>query len=192
MFKKENLTIPNFLSLSRLIFLPLLFFYVLKDMRLAFLIGYVLLGATDFFDGLLARVLNQKTDIGKSLDSFADMFFYISSAYFIHKLYPDYLTPNRWLLIAFFVIFGLSLVVSSILCKKPIMMHTAVLKLNALLVYVLIIVSFFVNTTWFISVILVLYFIAFVEEIIIFIKYGEVDPDTLSVFMLKKKDERVS
>ena len=190
MFKKENRTVPNFLSLSRVVFLPLLFFYVIKDMRLAFLIGYIVLGATDFFDGLIARAFNQKTEIGKTLDSIADMFFYLSSAYFIYKLYPAYLLPNRGLLIAFLAVFVLSFVVSGIWCKKPIMMHTKLLKLNALLVYILIIVSFFANTTGFISAILILYFIGFVEEIIIFIKYGEVDADTPSLLtLLRSKQE---
>ena len=191
MFKKENLTIPNFLSVSRFLFLPLLFVFAIKDMRLAFLIGYIILGSTDYFDGLIARKFNQKTELGKSLDSIADIFFYVSSAYFIYKLYPAYLAPNRILLIAFFILFGLSFVVSAIWCKKPIMMHTFLLRLNGVLVYFLIILSFFFNTTIMISVILIIYFVGFIEEIIIFIKYGEVDADTPSLLtLLKKKQEK--
>ena len=187
MFKKENITIPNILSLSRFVFLPILFIFIAHDMRLAFLIGYIILGSTDFFDGLIARKFNQKTEIGKTLDSFADIFFYVSSAYFIAKLYPDYLEPNHMLLIVFFVIFGLSFIVSSIMCKKPIMMHTFLLKFNGVLVFALLIASYFVDTTYFISIILFIYYIGFIEEIAIFAKYGEVDPDTMSIFSLSKK-----
>lgn len=186
MFKKENVTIPNILSLSRLVLLPILFVFIAWDMRLQFLIGYVIIGSTDFFDGLIARKFNQKTEIGKSLDSFADIFFYVSSAYFIAKLYPEYLEPNNLMLIAFFVLFGLSFVVSSVRCKKPIMMHTFLLKLNGVLVYALIILSYFLDTTYFISLILVIYYVGFVEEIAIFIKYGEVDPDTSTIMKLMK------
>ncbi|MCD6322724.1 MAG: CDP-alcohol phosphatidyltransferase family protein, partial [Clostridiales bacterium] len=98
MSDNKYLTIPNFLSISRFLFLPILFVFVAKGMTIAFLIGYVILGSTDFFDGKIARRFNQKTDIGKTLDSVADLFFYISSAYFLAKLYPQYLMPNKILL----------------------------------------------------------------------------------------------
>jgi phosphatidylglycerophosphate synthase len=187
--KREYINIPNALSISRAVFLPILFLFIIYDMKIAFLISYILLGSTDFFDGLIARRFNQKTDIGKSLDSIADIFFYVSTAWFMYRLFPQYLEPNITLLIIFFSLFFLSFVISSIFCKKPIMMHTFLLKLNGVLVYLLVIASFFINTTWFITVILFIYFIGFVEEIIIFIKYGEVDPDTpslLSLFKVKK------
>lgn len=187
--KREYVNVPNALSLSRVVFLPLLFLFVIWDMRFAFLIGYILVGSTDFFDGLIARRFNQKTEIGKALDSIADIFFYVSTAWFIYKLYPAYLTPNSTLLIVFFSLFFLSFVVSGIWCKKPIMMHTFLLKLNGVLVYLLVILSYFFNTTSFITVILVIYIIGFIEEMIIFIRFGNVDPDTWSLFHLMKADQ---
>lgn len=187
MSDRKYLTIPNFLSVSRFLFLPLLFIFVINGQELAFLIGYIILGSTDFFDGLIARKFNQKTDIGKALDSIADLFFYISSAYFLSKLFPQFLAPNKILLIIFFSLLALSFVVSGILCKKPIMMHTSLLRLEGVLVYLVIIASFFMNTTWFIAIILIIYLIAFTEEILIFIKYGEVDPDTTSIFKIIPK-----
>ena len=192
MSDRKYLTIPNFLSISRFLFLPLLFYFVLSGMEIAFLIGYIILGSTDYFDGLIARKFNQKTDIGKALDSIADLFFYISSAYFLSKLFPQFLAPNKILLIIFFSLLTLSFIVSAILCKKPIMMHTSLLRLEGVLVYLVIIASFFINTTWFIAIILIIYLIAFTEEILIFIKYGEVDPDSPSIFKIipKVKSEK--
>src|SRR5690554_2305619 len=105
---KKYMTIPNALSLSRLIFLPLLYLFILADHLTAFLIGYILIGATDFFDGLIARRFNMTSEIGKALDSIADLFFYISSAWFLYYLYPQYLAPNSVLLIMFFSLFFLS------------------------------------------------------------------------------------
>ena len=184
--KKEYINVPNALSLSRIIFLPLLFVFVFLDMRLAFLIGFILLGSTDFFDGFIARKFNQKTDIGPKLDSLGDLFFYISSAWFLYRLYPQYLQPNNNLLIGFFGLLFLSFLISGILCKKPIMMHTFLLRLNGVLVYFVVVFSYFLNTTWFITIILFIYFLAFIEEILIFVKYGEVDPDTKSLLHLIK------
>lgn len=182
--KKEYVNIPNTLSLSRLVFLPILFLFVIYDMRVSFLIGYIILGSTDFFDGLIARRFNQKTDIGKTLDSFADIFFYVSSAWFLYKLYPAYLAPHNTILIVFFSVFFLSFIVSGVFCRKPIMMHTFLLKLNGVLVYLVIIFSAFFNTTLMIFLILAIYLVGFAEEIAIFILYGEVDPDTSSIIRL--------
>jgi len=191
MLKENYLTIPNVLSVSRLVLLPLLFIFVANEMTTAFLIAYIIIGSTDYFDGLIARKFNQKTEIGKTLDSVADLPFYISSAYFLYKLFPNYLEPNYLLLILFFGLLTLSFIVSTILCKKPIMMHTTLLRLNGVLVYLLVILSFFFNTTLFISAILVIYFVGFTEEIMIFIKYGEVDPDTPTIFSLKADSENI-
>ena len=187
--KKEYVNIPNALSLSRLIFLPLLFVFAIYDMRMQFFIGYMLLGATDMFDGWVARTFNMKTEFGKAMDSVADIPFYLASAWFLYKLFPEFLTPNASLLKVFLVLFVLSFIVSGILCKKPIMMHTFLLKLNGILVYFLILISHFTDTTLLVTLILVIYLIGFVEEIIIFIKYGEVDPDTPTIFALVKKDD---
>jgi len=187
MSDNKYITIPNFLSVSRFLFLPVLFIFVAKGMNIAFLIGYIILGSTDFFDGQIARRFNQKTDIGKMLDSIADLFFYISSAFFLAKLYPQYLMPNIILLIIFFSLLALSFIISGILCKKPIMMHTSLLRLGGVLVYVAVIASYFMNSTWFIAIVLINYLIAFTEEIIIFFKYGEVDPDTTNMFRIIPK-----
>jgi phosphatidylglycerophosphate synthase len=187
--KKTIFTVPNLLSLSRVVFLPLLYLFMVQDMKTAFLIGYILIGSTDFFDGKIARRFNQVSDIGKTLDSITDLFFYISSAYFMYVLFYDYLEPNMGLLIGFFGLLALSFVISTILLKKPILMHTSILRVNAVLVYLLIIASFFMDTTYFVSAILLTYGVGFIEEILIFIKFGEVDPDTPSIFALIKNQD---
>ncbi len=184
--KKEYINIPNALSVSRGVLVPVLFVLAILDLKSAFLIGYILVGATDAFDGWVARTFNMKTDIGKKLDSAADILFYVSSAWFLQKLFPQFISPNRNLLIIFFALFILSFIVSGIKLRKPVMMHTFLLKLNGVLVYLVVIFSFFFDTTYMISAILLIYFVGFIEEIVIFIKYGDVDPDTSSIFSLSK------
>jgi phosphatidylglycerophosphate synthase len=185
---KTHFTLPNVLSLSRALLLPLLYYFVLRDMPTAFLISYIIVGSTDFFDGYLARKLNMTSELGKALDSIADVFFYVSTAWFVHRLFPHYLGPNNNLMIAFFAIFFLSFAVSWVRCGKPIMMHTFLLKLNGVMVYLLVIASFFVDTTGFIALIFAIYLLGFTEEIVIFLKYGEVDPDTPTLWHLMKTD----
>ncbi|OHD16729.1 MAG: hypothetical protein A2Y38_10620, partial [Spirochaetes bacterium GWB1_59_5] len=140
-------TLANGLSLSRVLFLPLLYVLANQGYEVAFVVVYALVGATDFFDGVAARGLRQKTDLGKTLDSIVDIPFYVSSAWFLYRLRPQYILPNMTLLWVFFGLFAASFVVSAIRCHKPIMMHTFLLKLNGVLVYALLIASQFVNTT---------------------------------------------
>lgn len=185
---KENLTIPNFLSLSRILFLPLLYIFAIKEMRLAFFIAYILIASTDWFDGQIARRFNQKSPIGTQMDSLADIPFYISTAFFIYKLYPESLAPNMTLLIIGLSVVAIAFLISIIKFKKPVMMHTTVMRLPSLLVFFFMIFSYFFDATYFLSGILVIYIIGFLEEIIIFFKYGLIDPDTKSLFHAKKEN----
>lgn len=182
-------TIPNLLSLSRIVFLPFLFAFAWLDLRLAFLITYIIIGSTDAFDGFIARKFNMVSEFGKTIDSVADILFYVSTAYFLFVLYPERLLANSVLVVTFFVQFIFSFILSGVLLKKPIMMHTMMLRYTAVLVYFLVITSYFFDTTLFLSVILILYIIGFTEEMIIFVKFGEVDRDTKSIFhLMKTKD----
>jgi phosphatidylglycerophosphate synthase len=186
----KYVTVPNALSASRIVFLPLLWALALLRMETAFVIAYALVGITDLFDGFAARRLNQRSAFGKTLDSFADLLYYLSSAFFMAWLYMDYLRPNLPLLYIFFGVLALSFIVSAIRCGKPIMMHTLLLKLNAVLVYVGVILSAFIDTTVFVTVVLVIYYVSYTEEILIFLIHGEVDPDSPTIFNVRPKPKR--
>jgi phosphatidylglycerophosphate synthase len=183
----KYVTVPNCLTLSRLVLLPLLYVFAVRGMELAFVIGYALLGATDFFDGLAARLLNQRSEFGKALDSIADLAFYLSSAYFLARLYPEYLRPNLTFLYVFFCLLGLSFVVSAIRCGKPISMHTFLLKFSCALVYFLVILSSLVDTTILVAVILGFFCLGYTEEILIFLIHGQVDLDSPTIFRVRPK-----
>jgi CDP-diacylglycerol--glycerol-3-phosphate 3-phosphatidyltransferase len=186
MFKKEYVTVPNILSVSRIVLLPILFVFISLRMYFSFTVAYAILGMTDMFDGMIARRFNMKTEIGKQLDSIADLFFFLSSAYFIHVLYTDYLQPNIPLFFIFMSIFVLSFIVSYIRCGKVILLHTFLAKLNAVLVYFLVIASYFLDTTYVITFILCSYIVTFTEETFMLGIYGDIDPDTLTIFSLMK------
>jgi CDP-diacylglycerol--glycerol-3-phosphate 3-phosphatidyltransferase len=185
--KKERIiNIPNTLTALRIILVPLLFFLLSKNQTIAFFIMYILVGSTDFFDGLLARKLNQMTHFGKTLDSVADLVFYISTAAFSYILFPEIITNNLGIILVFFSILILSFIISFIKIGKPQLLHTLVLKFNAVLLYFIFISSFFFNTTILVKILIVIYYIGFAEEILIFILYGDVDPDTKSLWHLMK------
>src|SRR5207237_5065102 len=63
---------PNQLTLLRLIFIPFVVISVVEDRYGWALALFVLAGLSDALDGLLARVLKQKTALGQYLDPIAD------------------------------------------------------------------------------------------------------------------------
>jgi cardiolipin synthase len=66
------LTLPNFLTVLRMMMIPVfvsLLFYQRFGWALAV---FVIAGLTDGLDGLLARALKQKSDLGRILDPIAD------------------------------------------------------------------------------------------------------------------------
>ena len=63
---------PNLLTLLRLIFIPFVIIAVQQHLYLWALGIFVAAGITDGLDGLLARLMEQKTTLGQYLDPIAD------------------------------------------------------------------------------------------------------------------------
>lgn len=71
--KKEVLTIPNLLSLFRLLLLPLIvWLYLGKRNYIGAILALIVSGITDIADGIIARKFNMISDLGKILDPIAD------------------------------------------------------------------------------------------------------------------------
>jgi cardiolipin synthase len=66
------MNIPNFLTLLRIILVPLLVIFLINKSFMKALILFACLGLTDALDGFLARILNQQTVLGSYLDPIAD------------------------------------------------------------------------------------------------------------------------
>lgn len=63
---------PNVLTLLRLIFIPFIVIAIQQHYYKSALALFVVAGVTDGLDGLLARLLEQKTTLGQYLDPIAD------------------------------------------------------------------------------------------------------------------------
>ncbi|WP_037502197.1 CDP-diacylglycerol--glycerol-3-phosphate 3-phosphatidyltransferase [Sphingomonas jaspsi] len=69
------LTLPNLLTLSRILAVPILVFLLWKPTPVDYAVTYVLycvVGITDYFDGYLARAQGQISRLGQFLDPIAD------------------------------------------------------------------------------------------------------------------------
>jgi cardiolipin synthase len=72
------MTIPNALTLFRIISTPVaIYLFITENFSASFLV-FTLAALSDFFDGRLARMLDQCTDLGALLDPVADKVFEMS------------------------------------------------------------------------------------------------------------------
>ncbi len=69
---KGCITVPNFLTFSRIVMVPFIAMLYLKGNVLAAVVVLALSGLTDLFDGKIARRFNQVSALGKVLDPVAD------------------------------------------------------------------------------------------------------------------------
>lgn len=88
------MNIPNFLTILRILLVPVFIIYVINDDFWMALFIFILAGITDGLDGLIARVLNQKTRIGAYLDPIADKMLLLSAyiSLTIKHMLPGWLT----------------------------------------------------------------------------------------------------
>jgi len=69
---EQKVSIPNFLSLFRIILVPVTVIFLIDGSFFKALAVFSLAAITDALDGFLARVLNQRTILGAYLDPLAD------------------------------------------------------------------------------------------------------------------------
>jgi cardiolipin synthase len=88
------MNIPNFLSLLRIILVPVIVIFLIQDEYAQALIVFSVAGITDALDGMLARILNKQTQLGAFLDPLADKIL-LSTGFIslsIFGLIPSWLT----------------------------------------------------------------------------------------------------
>jgi len=91
-WKKEVLTIPNLLSLFRLVLIPLyVYIYLNATEKYQFLTAGTIMAVsclTDMIDGKIARHYNMITQVGKVLDPLADKFTQLALILCLSAKYP--------------------------------------------------------------------------------------------------------
>ena len=73
--RRASVNLPNWLTVGRIAFTPLLVWLPLQEdpgYRLAAFVLYLAVAVTDYYDGMLARSRGLVTDLGKLLDPLAD------------------------------------------------------------------------------------------------------------------------
>lgn len=94
------LTVPNLFTFVRLLFVPVLLWLILSADRLyAAAVVLAVLGATDWVDGYLARLLGQQSKFGRVFDPTVDRLLFLTAL--ISMIVVD--AAPAWFLLAVFI-----------------------------------------------------------------------------------------
>ena len=161
-------TIPNFLSLYRIVVFPfILYLLIIKDERLFALFITISL-VTDILDGMIARIFRMQTKMGARLDSWADTGTYILAFIAIYLFRWKEIRGDWIVLVLFFISWMLSYAVVLIKFKGLIGLHTYLFKITGYLQGAFVVILFlFGYYPWLFYLCLCMGILACIEEIII-------------------------
>ncbi len=88
------MTVPNLITTIRIILAPVFIIYLINDQFLPALIVFLLCAASDGLDGMMARLMNQKSRLGSYLDPLADKLLLVAAfiALSVRGSLPSWLT----------------------------------------------------------------------------------------------------
>lgn len=108
-FPKFTLNIPNMLSLSRIVLIPLVIYLLYVKSWMMALVLFAIASLTDLLDGWSARKLKQESEFGIFIDPLADKFLVISVLAALMVLDPYLEIFDFWMIL---VIVGRDLLIT--------------------------------------------------------------------------------
>lgn len=128
-------TLPNVLCVVRLFGSLVLIPLAIQQQPLIFLAVYIALAATDWADGRLARWLDQRSMIGPTLDSVADVTMYSAMLFGICWMFTERLIDSGFFIAAAVISYGISCLVSIAKFRRLPSYHTRSAKFSWLLTF---------------------------------------------------------
>ncbi len=145
-------TFPNFLSLIRILIIPLLVYLLTLTDRTSSLIAavlYLLASITDYFDGYLARRNKSVSDVGKILDPFADKLMVASALIMFAAMdRPGEPSVPAWLVVMIIARETAVTVIRGIALTEGIVMHAEALGKYKFILQSFAVVGLFVHYTY--------------------------------------------
>jgi CDP-diacylglycerol--glycerol-3-phosphate 3-phosphatidyltransferase len=130
------LNIPNLLSIFRIIAAPFLLLVAYLEMPTIFFILFGLMLLSDALDGIIARALNQTSELGARLDSYGDILTYLSIPLAVWWLWPEIVKEEMPYIAVAIGLFILPAFFSLAKFGKLASYHTWVTKVSAVLMSV--------------------------------------------------------
>ena len=127
------LNIPNLLSFFRILAAPFLLVTGWFGMPTLFFILFGLMLLSDALDGIIARMLDQTSELGARLDSYGDILTYLTTPLAAWWLWPELIISEINYIIAAIIIYVLPAVFALFKFGKLASYHTWITKASAVL-----------------------------------------------------------
>lgn len=125
--------LPNLLTLTRfLLIIPYVYYFLNFKINIALLI-FVVIALTDKLDGISARLMNQKTELGSGLDSFTDWTLIIAT--FIMLMIKNQLNSS-WVVLSIFPSIISGVMKMAYAKRQKIVPVTFIARLSVSLIYI--------------------------------------------------------
>ena len=126
-------SIPNILSCTRLLLVPVLLLLAYQQRETWFLSLLAVSLSTDAADGYLARKLNQTSELGAKLDSWGDFFTYGAMVLGLFWLWPEIFERETWFIYIGMVCYLVPTVLGLLKFRELPSFHTWSAKVSAVL-----------------------------------------------------------
>lgn len=166
--KKTFWTIPNILTLYRILIFPLIIYWIFTGRENLVGIFIAISLFTDWLDGIIARAFKIQTELGAKMDSWADMGTYICAFLAIYIFRWQEFKPHMFIGYLFLTIWLLSYIFVFAKFKGLIGLHTYLFKTTGYIQGAFIIILFlFGFYPWFFYLAMSVGILACLEEIVI-------------------------
>ncbi|MBI2576531.1 CDP-alcohol phosphatidyltransferase family protein [Candidatus Woesearchaeota archaeon] len=187
----KRLSLADTISLYRIFAAPILILVSVLGYRETFIVLFIISILTDLFDGVLARLLRQETNLGWWLDSIGDFLTFLAALVAIVIFQREFLIEHGWGVGVIVVGFLVQVLAGYWKTKNIIRLHTLLAKAASFLQTTFLVALFFSGFfKELFSITVISSVLANIEEIIIFLMYGDVDPNTKGIFWVRGRRER--
>lgn len=185
-------SVPNFLSMLRLFLVPVLATAAALNKANLFLLVLAISLVSDMLDGYFARKLDQVTELGARLDSWADMATYAMMIMGLYAIWPTIFSQQFIFLMAATLSYLMPVVIS--LCRFSTFpsYHTWGAKLAALLIAPAFYLLILNDQQLFFRFVIIFHVIVALEEIAItfFLKKPQTNVASILTILTNRKDKR--
>ncbi len=180
---KRKLSLPDWLSLYRIIVSPLLLVLIFLDERLLFSIFLLVSFLTDMFDGFLARRMNVVSQRGAQFDSIGDAITFAVGLLGIIYFETSFIIEQYAIIIFAFSFYIVQLFLAYWRYGMPSSFHTYLAKLSALCQGIFMLWLFFMGVEYWLFYLMVsLSILETVEEIILIFLFPEWKSDVKGLY----------
>ncbi|MBU0758495.1 MAG: CDP-alcohol phosphatidyltransferase family protein [Nanoarchaeota archaeon] len=193
-FTEKIWNIPNIITLSRLLLLPVFIILFIKGYSTIATIVLAYCMVTDFFDGYFARKLKISSKFGANLDAYADSILNVSIIVVGIFYYGEAVRSNIPYLLAFVILYVAGKLLHLIVHKRIYFIHLYSGKIANSLFHFFVLSTFIfgyenIFSKTLMHILFGVSFFLLIEEpmVVLMHKTGRIDLDTKSIFCMKRK-----